>query len=642
MDRYIISTIRGLLLLAFSLTSLESSAQYTLSGIDVEWLLDASAVVRSTSQDVRVDPSGKISVKDKTVITILKSDANELAVLNVPYSKMVKVKNISGTVYDGLGKVIDKSKNSKIQDFSNFSSFSIFEDNRVKVLDLKQYKLPYTVEFEYELELANLFYLPNWVPQNYSQIPVQHATATYEYPAEHNLRFFSKNIKGDPTTSTPKSKGNLVKAWELKNIAKSTTEPLMPDEDPKYLILYASASKFDYEGYQGDLSSWESMGRWFYLLNEGKKNLTDKTKAEIKDLVAPYNTDKEKVKVLYEYLQNKTRYVSIQLGIGGLQPFDALTVEKLSYGDCKALSNYMSALLNEVGIENYYTLIYGGRNSATVIEEFPNSYFNHVILAVPLSDETIWLECTSQTNPFGYLSDFTSNRFGLMITKEGGKLVKTPTYVAENNLQHQKATFKLYDEGSASGNIKLLTKGLQTERNNLLSIADGSTDQKKRWISENTSLPSLRLGDFHIISTKSELPEVEVSAIFESQNLLSKSGNRLVLQPNTLNTISLGLPTSKKERIHRFRNPLAFEDIDEIEYVLPDGYTPDFLPEAIHLNSEFGIYQADFKLSDGAILYNRRLLLNDGIFEAAQYEDYKKFVKSIEQADNAKIVLQKK
>lgn len=642
MSSYFLSTFRGLLIFTFTLCSIETMAQYAVSGINVEWLSDASAVVRSTSQDVKVDQFGKISLKDKTAITILKSDANDLAILSVPYSKMVKLKAISGIVYDASGKIIEKSKKNNIQDYSNFSSFSIFEDNRVKVLDLKQYKLPYTVEFEYELELVNLFYLPNWVPQNYSQIPVQKATATYEYPAEHTLRFFSKNITGETTAPSPKISGNIIKSWELNNLGKSTAEPLMPDEDPKYMILYAAASKFDYEGYQGDLSSWESMGRWFYLLNEGKKNLTDKTKAEIRVLVAPYTSDKEKVKALYEYMQNKTRYVSIQLGIGGLQPFDALTVEKLSYGDCKALSNYMSSLLNEVGIENYYTLIYGGRNSATVIEEFPKSYFNHVILAVPLSDETIWLECTSQTNPFGYLSDFTSNRFGLMITEEGGKLVKTPKYVAENNLQYQKATFKIYEEGSATGNLKLLTKGLQTERNNLLSVADGSTDQKKRWISENTSLPSLHLEEFQINSTKLEIPEVEVLANFESHNLLSKSGNRLVLQPNVLNTISLGLPNSKKERLHRFRNPLAFEDIDEIEYVLPDGYTPDFLPEAILLNSDFGTYQTDYKFSDGTILYNRRLLLNDGIFEAAQFEDYRIFVKSIEQADNAKIVIQKR
>ena len=95
------------------------------------------------------------------------------------------------------------------------------------------------------------------------------------------------------------------------------------------------------------MNTWEGFGKFISELLKGRDVLPDDIKVKVHQLTDQLKDDKQKVYVLYDFLQKNTRYISIQLGIGGWQPFDAKYVAAKRYGDCKALSNYMVALLKE-------------------------------------------------------------------------------------------------------------------------------------------------------------------------------------------------------------------------------------------------------------------------------------------------------
>ena len=165
-------------------------------------------------------------------------------------------------------------------------------------------------------------------------------------------------------------------------------------------------TEFSYYGTDGDLSTWKSYGNWICQLIEDKMELPEERIHFLEELVATQNDTLSKVKAIYKYLQEETRYVSVQLGIGGFEPLSAQKVDEVKYGDCKALVNYMRAMLNAVGINSYYTLINAGRSAKKIIPEFPSQDFNHVILCVPVSNDTVFLECTDQFSPFGFFRQF--------------------------------------------------------------------------------------------------------------------------------------------------------------------------------------------------------------------------------------------
>ncbi|MDP4989490.1 MAG: DUF3857 domain-containing protein, partial [Polaribacter sp.] len=108
-------------------------------------------------------------------------------------------------------------------------------------------------------------------------------------------------------------------------------------------------------------------------------------------------------------MQQKTRYISVQIGIGGWEPIAANLVDDVGYGDCKGLTNYTKALLDVADVTAYYTVVYAD-DRIDVDKDFSSLQGNHVILNIPNNGKDVWLECTSQTMPFGFLGDFTDDR----------------------------------------------------------------------------------------------------------------------------------------------------------------------------------------------------------------------------------------
>ena len=141
------------------------------------------------------------------------------------------------------------------------------------------------------------------------------------------------------------------------------------------------------------------MGKWFYdEILYGTTDLPEETKIKIKNLVGNEKDPLKIAEIVYKYMQEKTRYVSIQEGIGGWKPMLAKDVDKLGYGDCKALTNYTRALLDAVGVVSYYTRLYGETDKKEIYADIVSFQSNHVILAIPDKSNYVWLECTNQTS----------------------------------------------------------------------------------------------------------------------------------------------------------------------------------------------------------------------------------------------------
>lgn len=631
-----------LLLALFFVSTLASAGDYGYPVRDIpeELMKDVNVVIREDVMVYKIASRNSAVLNVKLVATILNSKGSHHAIRSVHYSKLEKINYIRGAVYNAAGQQVRKLKNNELKDQSINDGVALYRDDRVKIADLSATTYPYTVEFEYEQEFKYLYDIPDSWFSGW-RTSTQKATYSLIFPPDLTPRYRLVNLEQEPVRETLKD-GMVSLTWTFENIGAVTREPDGPHPTELRPGILAAPTGFEYGGYAGDMSSWTEFGKWFTLLNKDRDNLPAATKAKVAELTRGLTTDEDKARVLYHYLQGKTRYVNISLGIGGLQPFPAEVVDQTGYGDCKALSNYMVALLKEAGVKAYYAIVAAGDDVAPLIEDFPSHQStNHVIVAVPGERDTLWLECTDQSQPFGYMGSFTSDRKALLITEDGGKLVNTVRYPDSLNVRVRSARVAMDAAGNATATVRTSYSGLQYDVNGLSRVLNGRYDAQKEWALENTDIPSFNLQKFSFEERKDKLPEAVVKLNLELNRLASASGKRLFLIPNLMNRSGY-LPEKISDRKTDLVIDNGFVHIDSIEYKIPEHLYPEYLPRPVQLQSSFGSYEATCIAEEGRLLYVRRFTLRKGRYPAAKYNEYVEFRRAIGKADNTKLVLMNK
>jgi hypothetical protein len=399
--------------------------------------------------------------------------------------------------------------------------------------------------------------------------------------------------------------------------------------------------RFYLKGVAASVTNWNEFGTWMQksLLHDVAE-LPDGTKEMAKNLVKDEATNIGKARIIYQYLQDKVRYISVSIGIGGWKPMLASDVDRLSYGDCKALTNYTKALLDAVGVPSYYTILYSGNNGKDILNDFSSMQGDHVILGIPEGDEIIWLECTSQDAPFGFNGSFSDDRDVLIVTTEGGEIVHTKVYSDEGNLQEYKATVRVNSEGGIVGSLEGKYEGLQYDgKYNWDKVTDEEkrTAYKERWDYIN----GLMIESINLNDNKTDIFFTE-KLIINASNYATKIGDDLLLCANVFNQ-SQYIPSRIPNRRQELFIGEGYKDIDHLDIVLPEGYQVESLPKDTTVESKFGSYSISFKvLAENKIEYNRNLIIRKGTYPPEDYKAYRSFRKRIAKLDKSKILLKLK
>jgi len=599
----------------------------------------ASAVVRERETTFNVTDEESATETVRKVVTVFKAEGRGYGVLSLHYDRFNKIKDLDGAILDQHGEEIRTMGGDDIKDESAIAGFTLYEDARVKKVHLYHDTYPYTVVFSYRIAYDGYINWPSWHAQP-SDDPVEHSRFEVIVPSTGKLRYWLSDSAAKPLVTVPE-KGRTSYVWEARNLPSLSEDQMGEDIELRTTVVLVAPGRFKIDDYPGDMASWQGLARWAGSLYKGRDVLPEASAKDVHAAVAGARTAREKIDTLYRYMQARTRYVSVDLGIGGWQPFEARFVHEKGYGDCKALSNYMVALLREAGIAAYPVLIDAGGRRSDVVESFPSNEFNHVIVCVPEGKDSVWLECTSEVDPPGFLGPSTENRPALLLTPDGGALVHTPASRAQDNRCLWSGRVEIAPAGSAHATLLNVRTGDQSEHARY-EMLNASPREQEDWLLGEIEVAGTVLHGHTEEGLRSPAARLSIAVTADVSTLATHSGTRIFFQPN-LTDRSFTPPRDVQGRRSPARLSYPYLDTDSLLYIIPKGFACEAMPPPVTLQTPFAMFAtAVVARGDTAVLYTRTLEMSQAEIPAAHYNDLAAFYRAVARADKAQVVLAKR
>lgn len=372
--------------------------------------------------------------------------------------------------------------------------------------------------------------------------------------------------------------------------------------------------------------NWSEVGEWYQKLESERTTPDEKIRAKAAELTRGRTTEKEKIQALYEFVAKNFRYVSLSLGQGRYQPHAATEVMANQYGDCKDKHTLLSSMLIASGLRAYPVLI----NSRRKIDpEVPSpGQFDHVITAVPLANETLWMDTTSEIAPFRLLSPQLRDKKALVVTYSSpSQLETTPPEPPFVSTEHVEVTGEVNELGKLSGHAKMVLRGDSEMQMRMMFRRTPKSDWKRLgyYLSAMSGIRGTEVTEIKPSDPVALEKPFEVEFDFTDDNFLDWSSKK--------EKVSLPLPTVHLSRVDPARQegtkPIELGPQVDLAYrlklTLPAKYQTR-IPLPLKVTRDYAEYNADYKLEGTTFTAERRFRLNRHQLPAERTQDYLAFV----------------
>lgn len=584
----------------------------------------------------------KIQQESKEGNLFLNDAALQHSKESVSYSTFYDLKKIEASSFE---MVNDTYQETKVTDFKEKDELhgSFYDD--LKSVNFRYPNLKKGSKSE--LKITELIKDPRFLSAFYfgGYYPTVHSKLVIEVDENIDLIFKKFNMENMNVSYSKKEKRKrVIHTWEVENVAKTEFEAATPNYRNYYPHIVPRIKSYRTEN-NTKIKLLEDVGdlyNWYYSLVQdiNKDPLHKELEQLVTDLTKDKNSELEKVRAIYYWVQNNIKYIANEYALGGFVPREANDVFEKKYGDCKDNSSILFEMLRSAGIKGNLTWI-GTRSVPYRYEELPTpAVDNHMILSYENNGETYFLDATGRYLSLEYPSSFIQGKEALIGKGVGEyRIFEVPVLSPEKN-QEIDSSFVKIENGSLIGNASTTFTGYA--KINLFSRLE-SFSKKETQDFYNARLRKgnnkFFLESFKEVEKYSYDKNFNVIYDFKLSDYIVAHEDEIYVDLN-LNKVALGLHLDEKRKTDfEVKNKGVSSFV--VKFEIPKGYNVDYLPE--NLEVDLGYASASVVYTQkGNFVYYKQDLRNDFLLlPKEKMPEYVSMLKKIKKVYKEVVVLKK-
>ncbi len=523
--------------------------------------------------------------------------------------------------------------------FNNSDYF--YSDARVVYfgLDFPQQGFQYQVNFDKHYKDIKYFTRIYFT----SLYPIQKKEVQFIIPRWLNMELKEMNFKGYDISKTVTYDAKLdadIYTYNAKDLASQAKEERAPGPSYLYPHLVVIAKSYTQNGKKQQLfSSTKDLYRWYKSLVDGMKDDPEPLKEKVAELTAKAETDIDKLKAIYYWVQDNVRYIAFEDGIAGFQPEACQSVFQNKYGDCKGMANLTKNMLQLAGFDARLTWI--GTKRIAYDYSLPSLVVdNHMICSVFLDGQQYFLDPTEKYNAFTDYAERIQGKEALIEDGENFILAKVPMMTIDNNVERIYRQLNISGE-TLTGNAEHTFNG-ESKTDLLYTVNQMETDRLedalKTYITQDDK--NLRISNMETSDINNRDQLFRIAYDFQQDHAISSFGDELYLDVDYYKEFEQFKFEEERKTDYLVNHKIKLEV--ETEITLPEGYEVSYLPEGLAEKHDDFSFTVDFKAADKKIIYQKVITLDKAVIRKKDFNYWNDCIKKLGEIYQEQIVLERK